>query len=216
VHCAADGGRGKLQGMKHGFGSRIWNFALAAALLMAAFDSLGLRAEPTAAATAAFASYIGGVEARLAQEHASAGGFLAPENIARLRQGNLTIEELTPTGGKDLGGALLHDWRGTAFAPGATAADFERVMKDFGSYPQRFSPQVLRAAILAQQGDHYRVAMRVRQKHILTVVMDTSYDVTFGRADLNGSGRGYNISRSTQVAEIDAPGTAHERTLGPD
>ena len=30
--------------------------------------------------------------------------------------------------------------------------------------------------------------MRVRQKHVLTVVMDTAYDVTFGRLDAQ---RGY-------------------------
>jgi hypothetical protein len=54
--------------------------------------------------------------------------------------------------------------------------------------------------------------MRVRQKHVLTVVMDTTYDVTFGRLDAQ---RGYSTSRSTQIAEIDSPGTAHERSLGP-
>ena len=58
--------------------------------------------------------------------------------------------------GADLPGALLHDWRGTAFVPGAKAADFERLMRDFNAYPQHFSPQVLQAQVLAQQGDHIR------------------------------------------------------------
>ena len=48
----------------------------------------------------------------------------------------------------DFSGALLHHWRGTAFAPGAKAADFERLMRDFNSYPQHFSPQVLQAKVL--------------------------------------------------------------------
>ena len=47
--------------------------------------------------------------------------------------------------------------------------------------------------------------MRVRQKHVITVVMDTAYDVTFGRLDAQ---HGYSISRSTRIAEIDAAGTA--------
>jgi hypothetical protein len=42
--------------------------------------------------------------------------------------------------------------------------------------------------------------------------MDTAYDVTFGRLDAQ---RGSSTSRSTQIAEIDSPGTAHERALGP-
>jgi hypothetical protein len=50
----------------------------------------------------------------------------------------------------------------------------------------------------------------VRQKHVITVVMDTAYDVTFARLDAQ---HGYSISRSTQISEIDAAGTASERVL---
>jgi hypothetical protein len=57
-----------------------------------------------------------------------------------------------------------------------------------------------------------QVTMRVRQQHILTVVMDTSYDVTF--AGLDAQHR-YSVSRSTRIAEIDSPGTSSERVLGP-
>jgi hypothetical protein len=122
----------------------------------------------------------------------------------------LIIEQLTPSTSADLPGAMLHHWRGTAFAPGAKAADFERLMKDFNAYPQHFSPQVVQAKILSQQGDHFQVLMRVRQRHVITVVMDTTYDVTFGRLDAR---HGYSISRSTQISEIDSPGTRHERAL---
>ena len=135
-----------------------------------------------------------------------------PQSADRLRRGELIVEKLTPPAGADLPGAMLHHWRGTAFAPGAKAADFERLMKDFNAYPQHFSPQVLQARVLAQQGDRLQATMRVRQRHVLTVVMDTAYDVTFGRLDAQ---HGYSISRSTQIDEIDSPGTAHERALSP-
>jgi hypothetical protein len=52
--------------------------------------------------------------------------------------------------------------------------------------------------------------MRVRQRHVITVVMDTAYDVSFGRLDAR---HGYSISRSTQISEIDSPGTSRERAL---
>jgi hypothetical protein len=168
--------------------------------------------EPTPAATAAFNSYVSKVEARLAGQHRTTDGYLAAEDFARPQRSELIIEQLTPASGADLPGALLHDWRGTAFVPGATAGDFERVMRDFNAYPQRYAPEVLTAKVLAQQGDQYQVAMRVEQKHVLTVVMDTAYDVTFGHLDPQ---RGYSISRSTKIAEIDSPGTARERALGP-
>jgi len=107
---------------------------------------------------------------------------------------------------------MLHHWRGTAFAPGAKAADFERLLMDVNAYPQRYAPQVIQASILGQQGDGLQVKMRARQQHVITVVMDTTYNLSFGTLDLR---HGYTIARSTQIAEIDAAGTAKERALGP-
>jgi hypothetical protein len=182
------------------------------ALLLALAAAVAVAEQPTPEAEAGFNAYIGRVETRLAAQHGSTGTFLALEDAARLRNGESIIEKLTPAAGPDLRGAMLHDWRGTAFVPGATAADFERVMRDFGGYPRTYSPQVLRARVLAQQGDHYVATMRVRQKHILTVVMDTAYDVRFGRLD---GQHGFSISRSTKISEIGSAGTANERALSP-
>jgi len=153
----------------------------------------------------------------MAQQHRSPNGFIAPltpaaQSETRLRSGELIIEHLTPSTTADFHGAMLHHWRGTAFVPGATAADFERLMKNYNAYPRYYAPQVLQSKILSQQGDHFQVIMRVRQRHVLTVVMDTTYDVAFGRLDAL---HGYSLSHSTQIAEIDSPGTDHERALSP-
>ena len=187
------------------------NFVLCGFLLFAAAPAR-TQAKPAPAAVSAFNSYISSVEARLAQQHRSPNGFIASlaQSETRLRQGELIIEQITPSTTVDLPGAMLYHWRGTAFAPGAKAADFERLMKNFDAYPQNYSPQILQSKILSQQGDHFQVLMRVRQKHVITVVMDTTYDVTFARLDAL---RGYSISRSTQISEIDSPGTRHERAL---
>jgi hypothetical protein len=182
--------------------------------LLAAFAASRSLAEgPTPEATAAFHTYVGTVESRLAQQHRSKSAFLAAtayKNEARLRGGEFIVEELTPAGGAALPGAILHDWRGTAFAAGATAADFERVMKNFSAYPRYFSPQVVQARVISQKDDSVQAVMRVRQKHVITVVMDTAYDVSFGQLDDH---RGYSLSRSTQISEIDSPGTTAEREL---
>lgn len=171
--------------------------------------------QPTPAAVSAFNAYAGSVEARLARQHRAPEGFLAPLTSAQqneLRQGEPVIEDLTPTQGAEPPGALPHHWRGTAFAPGATAAEFDRLMRRFGAYPQLYAPQVLQCRILGGQGDRYQVRMRVRQQHVLTVVMDTTYDIAFARLDPR---HGYSIARSTQVSEIDAAGTKAERALSP-
>jgi hypothetical protein len=174
-----------------------------------------IAAEPPAAADSAFNSYIFGVESRVAGQHRSHDGFLAPVasgagGEARLRQGEFVVERIRVGNGVDLPGAMVHDWRGTVFVRGAKAADFEQLMRAFNDYPRRFAPQVVQAKILTQRGDHFEVSMRVCQKHVITVVMDSSYDVMFGRLDAED---GYSISRSTRMAEIDSPGTSNERVL---
>lgn len=170
--------------------------------------------EPPAAAVSSFNSYVSDVEARLGRQHRSREDYVmlaAPfsESEARLRRGELIVEQVTPSAG-DFSGSILHHWRGTAFVPRGSVADFERLLRDFDAYPQRFAPEVVRARVEAQGHDLLQVEMRVRQKHVITVVMDTLYDVCFGRLD----GRhGFSISRSMRISEIGAPGTDRERAL---
>ncbi|HSZ16021.1 MAG TPA: hypothetical protein VK764_02900 [Terracidiphilus sp.] len=173
--------------------------------------------EPSPVALAGFNAYVTLVENRLDEQHRSPATFLAtpalsPQNRARLRNREFVVERLTPSTAPNMPGAMLHHWRATGFAPGAKAADFERLMKDFNAYPQHFAPQVLQARILAGQEDHVQALIRVRQHHVLTVVLDTTYDVTFARLDPQ---HGSSISRSTRVSEIASPDTASEHTLAP-
>ena len=89
-----------------------------------------MQAEAPPKALDAFDLYTARLEARLAQEHRSAPTFLAAGyKDDRLQRGEVVIEKLTLDKGEVPGG-LLHDWRGTAFVQGATAADFERLMKN--------------------------------------------------------------------------------------
>jgi len=183
-------------------------------LLLVAASQLAM-AQPTPEAVAAFNAYTQSVESRLAQQHRSDDAFLAAASgpaseTVRLRSGEYILERLTPAAGVEVSGSLLHHWRGTAFVPGAKAADFERLMQNFPAYPQHFSPQVLQATLIAHSGDRMQASMRVRQKHILTAVLDTTYDITYGQLD---GQHGYSVSRSTRIAEIDSPGTPSERAL---
>lgn len=68
-------------------------------------------------------------------------------------------------------------------------------MRDFAAYPRVYSPQVVSARVLAHDGNRYRVKIRVQQKHVITVVLDTAYNVEFGN--------GWIASRSTRIDEIE-------------
>jgi hypothetical protein len=195
---------------------------LCAGLLFLAASQLAM-AQPTPQAVAAFNAYADTVESRLAQQHRSDDTFLATASdrrteTMRLRNGELIVDRIVDripdqpfsSSAAEFSGSLLHHWRGTAFVPGATAADFERLMQNFPAYPRYFSPQVLQAALIAHSGDRMQASMRVRQRHVLTVVMDITYDIDYARLDKQ---HGYSVSRSTRIAEIDSPGTASERAL---
>jgi hypothetical protein len=208
-----------MRDMKHLF-TPSRRLSILCTLLLLVDAPRSLMAEPTPAATTAFNSYSRQVEARLVEQHRSGNAFLAPTGAdaeRRVRSGEVIIERLSPPLGDDLSGALLHHWRGTAFASGATAADFERLMRDVKAYPQHFAPQVLQARLIEpgsadQSGNHLQAWMRIRQHHVITVVMDTTYDITFGQRDAQ---HGYSLSRSTHIDEIDAPGTSREHSLSP-
>jgi hypothetical protein len=209
-------GRSKVQFMTHRQSPHSRIFSVICGLLIFPAAPGCVLAEPAPAAVSAFTSYTRAVEARLSRQHRSQNAFLAPvpsgpqSEPLRLRRGELIVEQLTPSTDAVLPGALLHHWRGTAFAAGAKAADFERLMRDFSAYPQHFYPQVLQARVLTQQDDWLQGSMRVRQRHAITVVMDTTYYITFGRLDVQ---HGYTISRSTRISEIDSPGTRAEHAL---
>lgn len=206
--------------MNVGFrGARVW--AMVSLVCSFAVTLPIAHAEPPPKATEAFEEYAARVESRLAQEHKSPRNFLAglepgAKTADQVRRGEIVVEKLTPEKGEVPGG-MLHDWRGTAFVAGATASDFERLMKNFSGYSQMYSPQVVKAEILSPSSgpvpDHFTSEMRVKQKHVITVVLDSTYDVTYGRRDKK---HGWSFSRSTKITEIENAGTEKERALPAD
>ena len=172
-------------------------------------------AEPSPSAVATFNRYSAAVEARLSQQHRTPNSILASVDANKIRNGNLLIERVTEPispAMADIPGAMLHHWRGTAFVPQAHAADFLHLARDFDHYAQHFSPDVLSAQTVSQQGNRIQTTMRIRQHHVITVVMDTAYDVAFTPI---GPSRGSSISHSTRITEIASPGTPQEHALSP-
>ncbi len=175
------------------------------------------KALPTPAATSDFNAYAARVEARLQQQHRSAGSFLQVGSSrlreSRLRSGEVEVEDLSPAPSSEPAGALIHHWRASAFAPGATAAQFERLMRDFGAYPRYFAPDVVSARVISAHENEAQAFLRVRQRHVLTVVLDATYDVSFGQLDPQHR---FSVSRSRSISEMDVSSTGAERALTAD
>lgn len=164
-----------------------------------------LLADPPREAAAAFDAYCRGVEERLTNQHASGAYVLT----GAASSDNLRIERIAAT--PDLpGSARLDHWRGVTFVPGATAAQFEDLLHNFSTYPTTFSPEVLSASAQTTGPHRLLATMRVRQHHVITVVLGATYDVTFSQPAPH---RGYSLSRSQRITEIDSPNTPREHAL---
>jgi len=188
------------------------------ALLLAASSRMFAQQSQT---TEAFGKYVAQAEARIAQERNSA--FLrletlpAPtkaEMMARLRRGEIVIEKQGDTPDQIPGG-LIHDWLGVVFIPGANLRQVMELVRDYNHVAAHYPPDVIESRLLSAKGDDLHVYMRLWKHKVVTVVLDTEYDVHYGRID---AGHQYSISRSTRVSEIEDPGKPdeHARTEGHD
>lgn len=108
---------------------------------------------------------------------------------------------------------LIHDWLGAVFIPDATVEDGFAVLRAVPRYPQIYSGDILEARILSASGDRRRVLFRVVKKKIITVVLETEYDI---EDRVFGPRLAQMWSRSTRISEVEDAGRPSERIKPPD
>lgn len=166
--------------------------------------------------TEAFNQYIAAAEERITHERGSA--FLRMEALPpsekaqfaeRLKRGEIMIEK-ERNGTTDIPGGLIHDWVGTVLIPSTTVAQVIALIRDYNHTASYYSPDVTASRLISAKGDDLHVFMRLRKHKVITVVLDTEYDVHYGRVD---AAHQYSLSRSTRISEIENPGEAKEHAL---
>jgi len=166
----------------------------------------------------AFDHYITQAEVRITQQRSQTNAFLKPDSLApeqrsellrRLRQGKVVIGKVGNTP-EEIPGGLIHDWQGWVFIPNATVEEVVSVIRDYDHLAHYYSPDVLQSRLISAHGDDLHVYMRLQKHKVVTVVLDTEYDVHYGRIV---SAHQYSISRSARVSEVENPGSPNERAL---
>jgi hypothetical protein len=109
-------------------------------------------------------------------------------------------------------GAMIQDWVGTTFMPGATLAQVQSVLSNYNEYKNVYRPKVIESQQIARNGDEYDVQLRLYEKHILTVVLNTTYHV---RYEIPDSKHLIVTSRSTHIGEIKNPSMSNTEELRP-
>jgi len=168
----------------------------------------------------AFDHYITQAETRITQQGSQAKVFLNLDSLPaeqrsgilrRLRQDEVVIEKVANTP-QEIPGGLVHDWQGWVFIPKVTVEEVVSLIRDYDHLSRYYSPEVLQSRLISARGDDLHVHMRLQKHKIVTVVLDTEYDVHYGRID---AAHQYSISRSTRVSEIENPGSPNESALPP-
>jgi hypothetical protein len=152
-------------------------------------------------------------------------------------RGDVTIAPTHNQADVNVPKGVIHDWTAAAIAPGATADSVVRLLQDYDNYKRIYNPQVTDSKLLERHGERFHAYLRLYKKAVVSVVLDSEYDIDYRRLDgggagLGGSGTGSTgsvpadhapggrwgvVSRSTRISEIDggkplAPGAGHGYT----
>lgn len=178
----------------------------------------GATAPQPRTAVVSFDRYVARAEQEIRGEETSPDSFLSipmserPAIEAQLRQGQILIQRQGDSPAP-ISGGLIHHWVGLAFIPGATIDQVLRTLQDYDCLARYYAPEVESSKLLSRNGNDFRIAIRLREHKVITIVLDTEYDVHYGQLD---GYHQYSFSRSTHVAEIADPGEPGEHPLAPE
>ena len=141
-------------------------------------------------ATAAFDRYVAEAEANMSAR---------PVRDLNLRGAQPRIEARDAANKLNAPGAMIQHWVGTLFMPGATIERVQAVLRDYANYKRFYQPRVIDSRVLAHSGDEYDVALRLYEKHVITVVLNTTYHVRYEMPDAQHL---VVMSRSTHIGEV--------------
>jgi hypothetical protein len=168
----------------------------------------------------AFAHYVQLTEVRIQNEVSNPKQFLYIDSLpekernaaqARLLGGQVIIEPMvTRENAKiiDIPYGMVHHWMAIGFLPGATRDQAMALAQNFGRYAELYAPDVQRVEILSRRDQRFEVSYRLYRRAIVTVVYNTRFGVDFFALDAS---RGYAVSRSIRIAEVENPDRGSER-----
>jgi len=133
------------------------------------------------------------------------------EAYARLKRGDTVVSRLvTRDAGREIDTprGLIHHWVGTAFAPHATVDRTIALMQSYDRYQEIYAPNVRQSRTISREGDTFKVYMQLFMKKVISVVLNTEYDVRYTRIS---PARAHVRSYTTRIAEVQNPGTESQR-----
>jgi hypothetical protein len=132
---------------------------------------------------------------------------------ADLKSGQVAIhqsESRDSAGAVSVPGGLIHDWTGIVFLPGVSISQVMSLLQDYEHASDYYRPQVEKSRLLERSANDFRIFLRLKQVHIVTVTLDTEYTVHYALLDATHA---FSRSYSTRIAEVENAGEAQEHGL---
>jgi len=189
---------------------------------LAALAVFAIRGVPLSAAeqlrsdtVKAFNTYVEQREKQMAQE-LSAGPFLQIDGFTAverkkdyglLKKGEVMTERMPLSEQITVPHGLIHHWIGMVFIPGVSLARTLQFVQDYNNQYKFYAPDVQRSRLVQRNGNDFTVFLRLRKSKIITVILDTDYDVKY--VPISGD-RAASYSYSTRIAEVENAGRPNE------
>lgn len=163
----------------------------------------------------AWEDYIESANLRMEQRLSPGGTFLwvdeTADRLARVRAGEIIVSPVGAQNPRRAPSGLIHDWFGAIFIRNASIKDVLAILSDYERYKEFYQPTVIDSKTIATSAAKDRFSMLLRSKSFFVkTALDTDYESWYVRVD---DRRGYSVSRSTRVQEIEEYGGPAERVL---
>jgi hypothetical protein len=140
--------------------------------------------------TAAFDAYLNAAEPQINGK----------ARFAQLNPNEVRVEATREKSTTNIEGGIVHDWVAATLVPGATIDQVLVVLQNYNAYKTIYKPDIIDSKLLGHNGEHWHVYLKIVKTKILTVMLNTEYDVFYRKLD---GGRWSMTSKSTKIAELD-------------
>ena len=141
----------------------------------------------SSATNSAFDEYIKAAEAKLSG------------NARTAAKGN-EIEVSAGEGTSPRDVELIHDWVAGTLVRGAKPEKALAMFQNYAKYKDVFAPEVVDSKLLDHDGSTWHAFLRLKRKSVLTVVLDTEYQIEYKPLS---DGKWAILSRSTRISEVE-------------
>jgi len=165
----------------------------------------------------AFADYVQNVEAAMEPSLSGRSGFLWSDfnydRAQQVRRHQIVAQLWAGDWPLKIPNGLIHDWVGAVLVPKVSVEQVLSLVQHYDNHKNIYEPEVMDSKLLSQEGNDFKIFLRLLKKKIITVVLDTDHDVHYQAVEAK---RWFCRSFTTRIAEVEDAGTEKERVLEAD